>query len=302
MRLISQAEKERIDREVRPLVARGIDAWLHGVARVDFFAAAETHLAPEHVVEKVDVIRRYLPGYLKEGSTILEVGIGFGAFAVYTRKSLAWHVFGCEPDALALDSAVRLSRIVGNAALPVAEALGEFIPYAADSFDLIYSSNVLEHVADPGAVLSESLRVLKPGGYLFFTFPNYGSWWEGHYGILWPPYMPKWIARRYVRLFGRDPAYIDTLQFMTVPLVEKLLKPHAAQIHVLSYGRDMWEARMQTLDFYGGGSSYKLKPILGFIKKIPLLYPLAILIGGWLKWHYPIILVLQKDPPAPQGS
>jgi SAM-dependent methyltransferase len=46
------------------------------------------------------------------------------------------------------------------------------LPVASGSLDLVYSSDVLQHVTDPGAMLSEVARVLKPGtgiGYLAFT-------------------------------------------------------------------------------------------------------------------------------------
>lgn len=45
-----------------------------------------------------------------------------------------------------------------------------------DAFDLIVSTDVLEHVWDVDAVLAESVRVLRPGGYFVLTVPwNYGQ-------------------------------------------------------------------------------------------------------------------------------
>ncbi|MEY4501949.1 MAG: hypothetical protein RIS52_1839 [Pseudomonadota bacterium] len=43
---------------------------------------------------------------------------------------------------------------------------GEPLPYASESFDLINSEYVFEHVVDPEPVAQELLRILKPGGYL----------------------------------------------------------------------------------------------------------------------------------------
>ena len=43
--------------------------------------------------------------------------------------------------------------------------------FADESIDLILHSDTLEHVADSKAALEESLRVLKPGGHLFYTIP-----------------------------------------------------------------------------------------------------------------------------------
>lgn len=52
---------------------------------------------------------------------------------------------------------------------------GEPLPYADDSFDLLISMDVIEHLPDPKPWLRENIRVLRPGGHLFLTTPNYGS-------------------------------------------------------------------------------------------------------------------------------
>jgi ubiquinone/menaquinone biosynthesis C-methylase UbiE len=48
------------------------------------------------------------------------------------------------------------------------------IPAAADSFDCVLSSQVLEHVPDPAGYLKESFRVLRPGGSLVLS--THGVW------------------------------------------------------------------------------------------------------------------------------
>lgn len=48
------------------------------------------------------------------------------------------------------------------------------VSHESNSFDMILSTQVLEHVIDPQTYLSECLRLLKPGGKLFVT--THGSW------------------------------------------------------------------------------------------------------------------------------
>lgn len=66
----------------------------------------------------------------------------------------------------------------------VACAAGEALPFPAETFDLVLSHEVLEHVADDRRALEEILRVLRPGGRLILFCPNRGYPFETH-GIFW---------------------------------------------------------------------------------------------------------------------
>jgi SAM-dependent methyltransferase len=59
-------------------------------------------------------------------------------------------------------SHARLQRINGR--YPVAVAIGEELPIASRSIDLVYISHVLHHARDHRAVLGEVARILRPGG------------------------------------------------------------------------------------------------------------------------------------------
>lgn len=52
---------------------------------------------------------------------------------------------------------------------------GEPLPYPDERFDLVTSMDVIEHIVDPVPWVREALRVLRPGGKLFLTTPNYAS-------------------------------------------------------------------------------------------------------------------------------
>lgn len=61
---------------------------------------------------------------------------------------------------------------------------GEFLPFPADSFDLILSHEVLEHVQDDRMAIQEMVRTLRPGGRLVLFCPNRGYPFETH-GMYW---------------------------------------------------------------------------------------------------------------------
>lgn len=48
---------------------------------------------------------------------------------------------------------------------------GKKMPFDDATFEVVISTEVLEHVSDPNAYLTEVKRVLKPGGLFFFTVP-----------------------------------------------------------------------------------------------------------------------------------
>ena len=291
--MITENQKTLIQQQIVPVAAQQIGIWLKGVTRDNTSDLARTHLSIEHVVEKVAVIARYLPDGIGAQSRVLEIGTGFGAFANYTRALYGWKVFGCEPEQAALECARHLGEILGSSPGHLTNNIGEQLPFADASFDLVYSSNVLEHVQDPDRVLAEAIRVAKPGGHVFFTFPNYGSWWEGHYGIPWIPRLTKWLARIYVRLYGRDPGYIDTLQLLDIPNVQRRLSRVADRVTLITLGEDLWEERLRTMSFGTWGSTARLKRIIEPLKRLGLIR-LAIAVGKLAHWHYPIIMVLQK--------
>jgi SAM-dependent methyltransferase len=79
----------------------------------------------------------------------------------------------CDIDPRALEVARRTHGAVLAGTDPLLP--GASLPYPDSRFDAIVSMDVVEHVIDPVPWLREALRVLKPGGLLFLTTPNYAS-------------------------------------------------------------------------------------------------------------------------------
>ena len=142
-------------------------------------------------------------------------------------------------------------------------------------------------------VIAEGIRVLKPGGFLQFVVPNYGSWWEGHYGVVWLPNMPRPLARLYVRLYGRDPTYLDTLQFINRRRLEQILDKRRDRVEILSWGEEIWEKRVRTIAFSEWAALGKLKNIVQWIHSLGLV-EVVIWLGKRLHWETPLILTLRR--------
>jgi SAM-dependent methyltransferase len=82
--------------------------------------------------------------------------------------------------ALGLDSRMtnELKRQLGVTALPRAQFLqmdAAAMEFQAGSFDFVYSFSVFEHLPDPGAVIDETVRVLKPGGGCYLSLHLFTS-------------------------------------------------------------------------------------------------------------------------------
>jgi SAM-dependent methyltransferase len=105
-------------------------------------------------------------------SRILDAGCGSGRNMV----DLARHgvVTGIELS----DTSVALAR--ERDCGEVIEGSVLEMPFAADSFDLAASLDVIEHLEDDLAALRELRRVVAPGGALLVTVPAYQWLWSGH--------------------------------------------------------------------------------------------------------------------------
>lgn len=108
------------------------------------------------------------------GPEVLNVGSG-PFFELSEVDATNRRITVCDIDARAVDAARRLhgERLARADVL----TLGEPLPYADESFDLVVSMDVIEHLPEPALVpwLRELYRVTKRGGLVFLTTPNYAS-------------------------------------------------------------------------------------------------------------------------------
>jgi SAM-dependent methyltransferase len=79
------------------------------------------------------------------------------------------------------------------------------LPFADDSFDMVVSNQVFEHVPELGKAIAEIARVLKPGGKLVTLFPTLEVWIEAHCRIPFAHRLVRWpwLFRPYMSLAHR---------------------------------------------------------------------------------------------------
>lgn len=131
------------------------------------------------------------------GAVVVDVGSGPGDLA----EALRAH--GADAVAVDVDWAEMHCRPRDLALAVVAD--GTRLPFPDASFDIACSSNVLEHVPDPLAMLADMVRVTRPGGLVFANYTLWSSPWGGHETSPWHYVGGAWALRRYERRWGRSP-------------------------------------------------------------------------------------------------
>ena len=123
---------------------------------------------------------------LVEGRRLLEIGAGGGGF-VKVAAARGWETHATETSPSGLEALRAAGVTVFEGELP---RLG----LSASSYDLVVALEVLEHLPDPLAYLQEAHRVLKPGGVLVLTTPNYDGLSRRWLGLRWRVVSPEHVG------------------------------------------------------------------------------------------------------------
>lgn len=104
----------------------------------------------------------------KGADQILDMGCGEGTRLNFVAKDEKGYGIDISSQAISMAKKKnpRLRFTVGDL---------EHLPYENESFDLVYSAFVFEHLDSPERVIKEGIRVLRKGGKFLIVAPNFGA-------------------------------------------------------------------------------------------------------------------------------
>jgi 2-polyprenyl-3-methyl-5-hydroxy-6-metoxy-1,4-benzoquinol methylase len=131
---------------------------------------------------KIHVIQRELTNLASE-ATIVDLGCGPGSILAKTRRDNDFPV-AADHDPTLLANA----RLAGST--PLMLDLDADLPLASASIDVVLCTDVIEHIVEPGKVLAEISRVMRPGATVIIFTPPYDS-------VRWN--LAEWLHRSITR-------------------------------------------------------------------------------------------------------
>src|SRR5687768_17294344 len=105
------------------------------------------------------------------GEHLIDLGCDDGTHSVqFGANAGAVLVHGLDIDS------ERVRHAAARGMVACAGDLNERFPFSDESFDIVCSNQVIEHVKDTDRFVSETYRILRPGGYALISTENLASW------------------------------------------------------------------------------------------------------------------------------
>ena len=117
-----------------------------------------------------------------EDKDVLELGCGAAQWSIALAGKA--RVIGLDNSARQLEHA-RVAAERADRPLPLIQASGQFLPFAAESFDIVFCDYGAMTFADPARTVPEVARVLRPSGLLAFMTTSPFLY------VCWPPNAPE---------------------------------------------------------------------------------------------------------------
>lgn len=173
---------------------------------------------PAFISRRLDEIFRSFASY-RRTNRLLDVGCGAGSLLEAARRA-GWNAEGTEVSKPAVEHVRAEGFEVFHGELAEAR-------YPEGHFDVVTASEIIEHVPEPGAMLREIARILRPGGLFWATTPHGRGLSARLLGTRWSTVSPP-----------------EHLQLFSLGGVRRLLREAGfSRVHVTSHGCNPYELR-----------------------------------------------------------
>ena len=162
---------------------------------------------------------------LPQVGKVLDMSSGCGTFVLHGLRT-GRDVWGIEPEDWKREYFQRKLALLGmppETSMRVSKSFGERLPFGDETFDVATSYQTIEHVTDVAECINELLRVVKRGGVVHLSAPDYNSFFEPHYRVPFLPTMNKALAGAYLSLLGRPRKGLEYLNWVTEQSVIDLI-------------------------------------------------------------------------------
>ncbi|MEX1019952.1 MAG: class I SAM-dependent methyltransferase [Litorilinea sp.] len=174
---------------------------------------------------------------------ILDIGCGAGNMA---------HHLAHYGTVIGLDNNPRPLAVAAQRALDVTQGLGDDLPFADDSFDVLALLDTIEHIPDELETLRECFRILKPGGKLLITVPAFMWLWSYNDEI--NAHQRRYTApelQQKLEMMGFTMRRLSYNNFFLFPLIAgiRLLRPYKPDLESphLTQDEDVYQVEMEPI-------------------------------------------------------
>lgn len=213
--------------------------------------------------------------YLRPGCLILDAGCGH-------YLNLGRRLSG-EAQVIGIDLEPNLLTDNRHAPFAIRGDLGR-LPFPSESFDLVVSRSVVEHLADPTLVFLEFSRVLRQGGKVITVTPN-----KYDYVSVLAAITPHWLHRRLVsKIFGvsADDVFPTLYRANTRSSIRKAMT-----------GSGLVERELKIITHYPAYLTFS--PVLF---RLGVLYERLTLLECFSSLRSSIVCVFEKSQPSAMSS
>jgi SAM-dependent methyltransferase len=244
-------------------------------------------------------LQRLVASLSGRDSTLLEVGAGSLMLSSYLAAR-GFDVTAVEPadDAFEAfrplqDAMIAAARREGAAPTVVASAIED--ARIRSGFDVVFSINALEHVADPWRALDVMYGALRPGGTLLVHCPNYDVPFDSHFGIVLVTRSKGLNERLYARRIGTRPSLWDGLRFVRSTDVRRYC---ASRGYAVAFNRSMLRdavRRLRADPVFAERMPWFVRRVGGLLSAGPLAAALA---SVPVRWQTPMEFTLSRPANA----